>query len=211
MPPNSDGPTGPMNYVFFSDLISPSRNTVVQCRSADGALPAPVYVSSLAFDPPAALTKLTLLFVAASRNAVMSNSRNAYTALTPDYADFSIPHRVGTPSEQDPTGYEVDFEEEAKLSRWRAALGKAKTTVKNNVGLLLVAGSQAFFSMMNVAVKKLNTIDPPVSTLQVRRPLFFTDLQSHEVTHSISIIARRHSNGNSLLMLRLCLRLRQLC
>lgn len=122
----------------------------------------------------------------------MSNSRNAYTALTPDYADFSMPHRVGTPSEQDPTGYEVDLEEEVKLSRWHATLRKAKATVKNNIGLLLVAGSQAFFSMMNVAVKKLNTIDPPVSTLQVRPPLFFTDPQSHEVFHCMSIIARRH-------------------
>ncbi|KAF8174539.1 drug/metabolite transporter superfamily, partial [Pholiota molesta] len=37
----------------------------------------------------------------------------------------------------------------------------------NNTGLLLIAASQAFFSLMNVAVKKLNGIDPPVSTLEL--------------------------------------------
>ncbi|KAF4621973.1 hypothetical protein D9613_009250 [Agrocybe pediades] len=38
---------------------------------------------------------------------------------------------------------------------------------KRNTGLLLVAASQAFFSLMNVAVKKLNSIDPPVPTLEL--------------------------------------------
>ncbi|KAH8113036.1 DUF6-domain-containing protein [Phellopilus nigrolimitatus] len=38
---------------------------------------------------------------------------------------------------------------------------------KTNVGLLLVAASQAFFALMNVAVKKLNTLDPPVPTLEL--------------------------------------------
>ncbi|TFK63953.1 drug/metabolite transporter superfamily [Pluteus cervinus] len=38
---------------------------------------------------------------------------------------------------------------------------------KNNVALLLVAAAQAFFSLMNVAVKGLNEIDPPVPTMQL--------------------------------------------
>jgi hypothetical protein len=54
-----------------------------------------------------------------------------------------------------------------KESRVRRIWKGAKRTWKGNVGLLLVAGSQAFFSLMNVAVKKLNSIDPPVSALQV--------------------------------------------
>ncbi len=41
-------------------------------------------------------------------------------------------------------------------------------TIENNTGMLLVAASQAFFSLMNVAVKKLNTIDPPVPAFEVR-------------------------------------------
>ncbi|KAF4622109.1 hypothetical protein D9613_009308 [Agrocybe pediades] len=38
---------------------------------------------------------------------------------------------------------------------------------KDNSGLLLVLVSQAFFSMMDTAVKKLHRIDPPVTTLQL--------------------------------------------
>lgn len=40
--------------------------------------------------------------------------------------------------------------------------------VNNNAGLMLVAASQAFFAMMNIAVKKLNGLDPPVPALEVR-------------------------------------------
>lgn len=40
--------------------------------------------------------------------------------------------------------------------------------VRTNAGLLLVASSQLFFALMNVAVKKLNSLDPPVSALEVR-------------------------------------------
>lgn len=43
-----------------------------------------------------------------------------------------------------------------------------KATIENNTGMLLVAASQAFFSLMNVAVKKLNTIDTPVPAFEVR-------------------------------------------
>ncbi|KAF8647966.1 hypothetical protein AX16_006428 [Volvariella volvacea WC 439] len=42
-----------------------------------------------------------------------------------------------------------------------------RDVVTNNTGLLLIMASQAFFSLMNVAVKTLNSIDPPVSTLQL--------------------------------------------
>jgi hypothetical protein len=55
-----------------------------------------------------------------------------------------------------------------KESRVRRIWKGAKRAWKGNIGLLLVAASQAFFSLMNVSVKKLNSIDPPVSALQVR-------------------------------------------
>lgn len=49
---------------------------------------------------------------------------------------------------------------------------------KRNTGLLLVTASQVFLSLMNVAVKKLNGIDPPVPTLEVRSfPFFFYNRQ----------------------------------
>ncbi|KAL5514086.1 hypothetical protein ACEPAG_2847 [Sanghuangporus baumii] len=39
--------------------------------------------------------------------------------------------------------------------------------VQVNAGLLLVAASQAFFALMNAAVKKLNSLDPPVPALEL--------------------------------------------
>jgi hypothetical protein len=42
--------------------------------------------------------------------------------------------------------------------------------VRSNAGLLLIALSQAFFAFMNVSVKVLNGLDPPVAALEVRRP-----------------------------------------
>lgn len=44
---------------------------------------------------------------------------------------------------------------------------KCVTFVFKNAGLLLIAASQGFLALMNVAVKKLNTIDPPVPPLEV--------------------------------------------
>lgn len=38
---------------------------------------------------------------------------------------------------------------------------------ERNIGLLLVASSQLFFSLMNVGVKVLNNLDPPVSAVEV--------------------------------------------
>lgn len=106
----------------------------------------------------------------------MTSSRATYTALTPEYADFAIPHtpvgpRSGLSISQ---AHDAEFDSHDVLSggrkdgcvqRW---LARARDTARNNTGLLLVASSQAFFSLMNVAVKKLNGIDPPVPTLEVR-------------------------------------------
>ena len=39
--------------------------------------------------------------------------------------------------------------------------------VKRNTGLLLITVSQLFFSLLNVAVKKSKSLDPPISTMQV--------------------------------------------
>ncbi|CAA7267826.1 unnamed protein product [Cyclocybe aegerita] len=56
---------------------------------------------------------------------------------------------------------------EAKFSRTRGALDSVKEVAKRNTGLSLVVGSQAFFSMMNTAVKVLHGVDPPITTLQL--------------------------------------------
>jgi len=57
--------------------------------------------------------------------------------------------------------------EEPPQSRWSTTLSLVKLGANENAGLLLVIASQVFFSLMNVSVKILDTIDPPVSTMQV--------------------------------------------
>ncbi|KAI1789861.1 hypothetical protein LXA43DRAFT_892024 [Ganoderma leucocontextum] len=44
---------------------------------------------------------------------------------------------------------------------------QAREVVKSNIGLILVASSQLFFSLMNVGVKKLNSLDPPVHAVEL--------------------------------------------
>lgn len=64
------------------------------------------------------------------------------------------------------------------LGKQRACLSslthRTVDAIQNNAGLLLVAASQAFLSMMNVAVKKLNNLDPPVPAFEV---------SSHSISH----------------------------
>ncbi|KAF7986785.1 hypothetical protein HWV62_20396 [Athelia sp. TMB] len=56
-------------------------------------------------------------------------------------------------------------------SRWRDLRTQFRRQVDANTGLLLVAASQFFFSLMNVVVKKVNTVEPPVPTLEVPDPI----------------------------------------
>ncbi|KAJ3544238.1 hypothetical protein NMY22_g2845 [Coprinellus aureogranulatus] len=74
---------------------------------------------------------------------------------------------VETPPVEDPNVPAEELWPPKKESRVRRMWRGAKETWKGNVGLLLIAGSQAFFSLMNVSVKKLNSIDPPISALQL--------------------------------------------
>jgi hypothetical protein len=53
------------------------------------------------------------------------------------------------------------------LSKGKSVRRATREFVADNAGLLLVILSQAFFSMMNAAVKLLSTVDPPVTALQV--------------------------------------------
>ncbi|XP_006457167.1 hypothetical protein AGABI2DRAFT_154525 [Agaricus bisporus var. bisporus H97] len=76
------------------------------------------------------------------------SSTYAYTALSPDYADLAQPTQ-GKPVPDIPSS------------------SPSSSVYQRNVGLLLVVASQMFFSLMNVAVKKLNGIDPPVSALEL--------------------------------------------
>ncbi|KAG6915965.1 hypothetical protein DXG01_009054 [Tephrocybe rancida] len=97
--------------------------------------------------------------------------RNGYTTTTPEFAQFpsqpttTASSRNDPPSEPPTPPDEVD-DMEPKMSMWRACHLKAVATVKGNIGLLLITGAQMFFSLMNVAVKRLNAIDPPVTTFE---------------------------------------------
>lgn len=91
-------------------------------------------------------------------------TRNAYTALTHDIAnDFVVPNALNFAAAHPSLLGDIDEEKEVE-PKWRIALN---SFVRNNVGLLLVASAQAFFSFISVTVKILHTIDPPVSSLQV--------------------------------------------
>ncbi|GLB42723.1 putative eamA-like transporter family protein [Lyophyllum shimeji] len=98
------------------------------------------------------------------------SSRNAYAAATPDYADFATAQAARALQDagtSEPPTPEDPIEGEQRLSKWRATYVAAVDLLKANTGLLLVTASEAFFSLMNVAVKKLNSIDPPVSTFEL--------------------------------------------
>jgi len=53
------------------------------------------------------------------------------------------------------------------LSAIKRFYASAKETALNNTGMLLIASSQAFFALMNVSVKKLNSLDPPVPAYEL--------------------------------------------
>ena len=107
----------------------------------------------------------------------MSSSRSAYTAITPEYANFPTPHSpVPTglkPSfsrlqSEEHEAFVLSVEEEGNIpSRIHNWLASAKNVVQRNTGFLLFVASQVFLTFMNLAVKILNTIDPPITALEV--------------------------------------------
>ncbi|KAJ3799300.1 hypothetical protein GGU11DRAFT_679763 [Lentinula aff. detonsa] len=54
-----------------------------------------------------------------------------------------------------------------RTGRFANFLAQLSSLYHSNVGLLLIVTSQAFLALVNVAVKKLNTIDPPVPTFEL--------------------------------------------
>lgn len=100
--------------------------------------------------------------------------RAPYAAQTPDArtfgADASIPLARFDDGEEDDPDALIRSEEndDGGLHTNRNAFGsKCKAVYKKNIGLLLVAISVAFASMMSTLVKLMNSIDPPVPMLEV--------------------------------------------
>ncbi|KAJ3747844.1 integral membrane protein DUF6 [Lentinula detonsa] len=74
--------------------------------------------------------------------------------------------------------------------RFANFLAQLSSLYHSNVGLLLIVTSQAFLALVNVAVKKLNTIDPPVPTFE----LIFIRMA---ITYLFSVIYMKYSGVES--------------
>ena len=107
-----------------------------------------------------------------------SINRTTYTSQTPVTTVFLVPyHELPDDSEDLPnpapatrriTGTKKGSSKMKLPATLRRLYLGTKETIQNNTGMLLIAGSQAFFSLMNVAVKKLNSLENPVPALEVR-------------------------------------------
>lgn len=75
--------------------------------------------------------------------------------------------------------------------------------VASNKGLLLVAAAQFFFAIMNLMVKKLNSLDPPVPALEVFIHKFGDNLK-WITTNFFAILVGRRSDGNYIAVLGAC-------
>ncbi|KAJ7929745.1 hypothetical protein B0H13DRAFT_2310375 [Mycena leptocephala] len=97
-----------------------------------------------------------------------SESRRPYVALTPNWqADFSLqPLADASSSSTSITSFLPD-PSIVPNSRWRSVLHNVQEFLSLNAGLLLVIAAQVVFSLVNAAVKILQNLDEPVSTLEL--------------------------------------------
>lgn len=122
----------------------------------------------------------------------MTTTRTAYTAGTPDRpVFFSNPQddpRLSDPGASTPSlSLKTEGVGEKLQGKWHGIVEKTRDVCRNNTGMLLIGASQVrqirraiegpcatygddlqgFFALMNVAVKKLNSLDPPVSVMEL--------------------------------------------
>ncbi|KAJ7034701.1 hypothetical protein C8F04DRAFT_559438 [Mycena alexandri] len=92
-----------------------------------------------------------------------SDSRRPYTALTPNQTDFALQQFT-----ESSTSVNTFLSPGDPHSKWTSVfLSRLREFVALNAGLLLVTAAQAVFSLVNVAVKTLQSLDEPVSTLEL--------------------------------------------
>ena len=105
-----------------------------------------------------------------SHSSVMAAARPVYRSVT---RVSSLSSDLPASGEGPPIPHEVSpllkpkrthAHQKTISERWRAA---RSSFLNDNLGLLLVAASQFFFSAMGFAVKWLNSLDDPVPTLEV--------------------------------------------
>ena len=85
-----------------------------------------------------------------------------------DSTSFSFPRNDLNVGEREPLLSQNTGEDVKTLSRLDALLSDAREVAERNTGLLLVVAAQAFFCVVDAAVKVLQKVDPPVTTMQVR-------------------------------------------
>jgi len=96
---------------------------------------------------------------------ILMISSYVYTALNTKSADLVESHHGEEPTKN------------SCSSAWGKLQRATSDAYQRNLGLLLIIGSQMFLSLVNVAVKKLNDIDPPISALEVRKLMRFLRIQ----------------------------------
>ncbi|KAF7328954.1 Aldo-keto reductase [Mycena venus] len=96
-----------------------------------------------------------------------SESRRPYVALTPNQTDFPLQPLADDSTA--PTSITTFLPDPSIVSnsRWHSVLHSLQEFLSLNAGLLLVTAAQAVFSLVNVAVKILQNLDEPVSTLEL--------------------------------------------
>jgi hypothetical protein len=96
-----------------------------------------------------------------------SESRHPYIALTPNHADFSLQPLTG--AAESSTSFTTFLPDAPDVPNvwWQSVLLSVRGFLSLNAGLLLVTGAQAGLSLVSVAVKILQNLDEPISTLEV--------------------------------------------
>jgi len=96
-------------------------------------------------------------------------SGNAPRAATVASTSFNYPHDVPNVAEREPllppnTGKTLNKLFTLQLE---ALLSDAQEIAQRNTGLLLILVAQGFFAVVDAIVKILQSVDPPVTSLQV--------------------------------------------
>ncbi|TRM65467.1 hypothetical protein BD626DRAFT_567375 [Schizophyllum amplum] len=97
------------------------------------------------------------------------STRHQYTPVTTqDDADFAVPRSPYIPAFARDEARTAQGSSRRRLPpRVEKVYGRLMDGLAANYGLLLVTASQLFLSLVNVSVKKLNSIDPPVPTYEL--------------------------------------------
>ncbi|KAI8976388.1 hypothetical protein BD414DRAFT_496760 [Trametes punicea] len=97
-----------------------------------------------------------------------STTRTPFVAATPDRSSFEAEIPLSPLVSYIPAPNAARVGPSSKYSNtFRRIIDATRETLESNIGMLLVAAAQLFFSLMNVWVKKLNSLDPPVPAFEV--------------------------------------------